>query len=78
MYAYFFRRLSKRMKAAAAGTQSGGYPVTESTEYGLRFSFQQLVFQKCATIADTMRLLEVMETNISDTERTPARSWTTS
>lgn len=54
-----FRRLDMKMEMTAAGTKSGIEvfrrivrevdPVTESTEYGLRFSFPQLVFQKCAT-----------------------------
>lgn len=40
--------------------------MTESTEYGLSFGFQLLVFHKCSSILDTMELLKVMATKISE------------
>lgn len=61
------------MKATVAGTRSGFEvfrrivreedPVTEDTEYGLRFALQQLIFQKCTAISETIRLLKVTDTN---------------
>ncbi len=39
-------------------------PVTESTEYGLRFGFQQMVY--CNSMEDTRKLIQAMEQNISE------------
>ena len=70
------RKLNKKLKALVAGTKSGFEtfrrimreedPVTESTEYSLRFAFQQMVFQKCANLDGTRRLIQAMEKKISE------------
>lgn len=64
------------MKTTAAGTKSGfevlprivreEHPITDSTDHGLRFAFQQHVFPKRATGAETMRLSKVMDTKMSE------------
>lgn len=40
--------------------------VCESTEHGLRFSVQQMVFQRCHSIHDTMQLLRAIAHTISE------------
>ena len=76
LYAYLLRKLNKKLKALVAGTRSGFEmfrrimreedPVTESTEYSLRFAFQQMVFQKSTSIEGTRKLIQAMEKKISE------------
>ena len=76
LYAYLLRKLNKKLKALVAGTKSGFEtfrrimreedPVTESTEYSLRFAFQQMVFQKSTTMEGTRKLIQAMEKKISE------------
>lgn len=76
LFAYLFRRLSQMMQTTAAGAKNGFEvfrrilheedTITASTRYGLRFSLQQLLFQECNTIIETMCLLRTMDTNISE------------
>ena len=71
LYAYLLRKLNKKLKVLVAGTKSGFElfrrimreedPVTESTEYSLRFAFQQLVYQKSSSMEGTRKLLQIME-----------------
>ena len=76
LYAYLLRKLNRKLKALVAGVRSGFEifrrimreedPVTESTEYSLRFAFQQMVFQKCTNLEGTRKLIQAMEKKISE------------
>ena len=76
LYAYLLRKLNKKLKALVASTRSGfevfrrimreEAPVTESTEYSLRFAFQQMVFQKSGCMDDTRKLISILEKKIVD------------
>ena len=74
LYAYLLKKLNKKLKSLVASTRSGFEvfrrimreedPVTESTEYSLRFAFQQMVFQKSSNMEETRKLITVLEKKI--------------
>ena len=76
LYAYLLKKLNKKLKALVASTRNGFEvfrrimreedPVTESTEYSLRFAFQQMVFQKSTNMEGTRKLITVMEKKIME------------
>ena len=76
LYAYLLRKLNKKLKGMVAGTKSGFEvfriivreedPVTTSTEYNLRFAFQQLVFKKCSDLGATKAFIQILDRKIKE------------